>query len=466
MSISLSEISQQLPIEDTYDYRFLNETLFKELNKTCVVIDDDPTGNQTVYDIPLLAEWDLETLIVEFKKETPTFFLLTNSRSLSQEASSKIYAQITKNILKASELTGRDFTIVSRSDSTLRGHFSEVFTIKNNLNYTDAINVFIPVMFEGNRVTVNDTHYVKEQNNLVPVNETPFAKDHTFSYKNANLKVWIQEKTNEEVSASSVFSMSIETIRSNSVESICEEIVRLKADTFCVFNALNYKDLDKVTQALLLAEKKGKRILYRTSSSFVPSYLGLLPIPLLISKKIVPTNSKTGGLTVVGSYVAKSSEQLNYALSFYDETAIVEIDVEKILKAQAAAYIAKVIFKINTVIASGKNIIMYTSRNLITGVDTKSNIDIGSKISNALVTMIQEMNVQPKYILAKGGITSHDLAVKGLRMKRSIVLGQIEPGIPVWKMGEETKFPKLPYIVFPGNVGDEKSLLKIIQKLS
>ncbi|WP_303316253.1 four-carbon acid sugar kinase family protein [Flavivirga abyssicola] len=466
MSFSLSHISKQLPLEDTSNYRRLNKVLFKELNRTCIVIDDDPTGNQTVYDIPLLTPWDLETLIDEFKKETPVFFLLTNSRSLSQKKSSEVYQEISKNILEASKLINRPFTVISRSDSTLRGHFSEIDVIKNTLNFNDAITVFLPVMFEGNRVTVNDIHYISDGDHLIPVNDTPFSQDHTFAYSKANLKEWIEEKTSGKVNASDVFSLPIETVRSKNTEWLSEQIKALKPGTFCISNALNYYDLDKITQALLLAEKWGKRIVYRTSSSFVPSYIGLEPKPLLTSEKIINSDSQTGGLTIVGSYVPKSSEQLNYTLNYYNKNNIIEINVETILKEDADLYLASIITKIDESIARGNDVIVYTSRKLITGKNADSNIDIASKVSDALVTLVKGIGVCPKYILAKGGITSHDLALKGLGMRRSKVLGQIEPGVPVWQMGKETKFPKLLYIVFPGNVGHKKSLLTITQKLS
>ncbi len=466
MSVLLSNITKQLPLEDTSDYRELNKSLFKDLDRTCVVIDDDPTGNQTVYDVPLLTEWDVDTLTKEFKNKTPIFFLLTNSRSLSKEQSTEIYKDISRNILRASERVDRAFTVVSRSDSTLRGHFEEIIVAKNTLNFSDAITVFLPVMFEGNRVTVNDVHYISNGDTLVPVNETPFSCDHTFGYTNANLKAWIQEKTSGNVSSSDVFSLPLETVRNKTVEWLSEHIISLQSGTFCISNALNYYDLDKITQALLLAEKQGKRIVYRTSSSFVPSYVGLKPRPLLTLEDIQDSaNELVGGLTIVGSYVPKSSEQLNYALNHYNEATIIEINVEKILE-EAKPYLAKIVAKVDKQIGEGHDVIVFTSRTLITGKTTQSNIDIASKVSNTLVTIVREMEVRPKYLLAKGGITSHDLATKGLGMKRSKVLGQIEPGIPVWEMDGGTKFPGLPYIVFPGNVGDEKSLLTITQKLS
>lgn len=466
MSLSLKHISQQLPLEDTFDYRSLNKTLFDASNRTCVVIDDDPTGNQTVYDIPLLTQWDVNNIINEFKNETPIFFLLTNSRSITKEKSTLIYQEILKNILKASEITKRSFTIISRSDSTLRGHFSEIETIKQSEYYNDAITVFIPVMFEGGRVTVNDTHYIIENEQLIPVNKTAFSKDHTFAYSHANLKAYIEEKTNGHIKTTNIFSLDIESIRTLDIEALSNLIISIDNGKFCIVNTLNYNDLDKVAQALLLAEKSGKQILYRTSSSFVPSYIGQEPKPLLTSKTLVDSKSKNGGLTIVGSYVPKSSHQLKHLIENTSKKELIEIDVEVILSTEAKAYLASTISKIDTFIESGIDVIVYTSRKLIKGNDSDSNIDIASKTSQALVSLVNGITIRPKYLLAKGGITSHDLATKGLNMQRSNVLGQILSGVPLWEMGAETKFPKLLYIVFPGNVGNEKSLSEIIQKLT
>lgn len=465
MSILLTDISKDLPIEDSSNYRALNKTLFVGLNRTCVVIDDDPTGNQTVHDIPLLTTWDLNTLIHEFENKTPVFFLLTNSRSLTEEKSTDIFYEITKNIRKASEYTNREFTVISRSDSTLRGHFSEIETIKKAKDSKNDITFFIPVMFEGGRVTVNDVHYIQENEKLIPVNETSFSQDHTFAYSNANLKEYIEEKTNGNVKASTIASFDLEAIRTLDVKNLNEQINALKPGQYAITNTLNYNDLDKFCNSLLLAEKSGKSILYRTSSSFVPSYIGLKPKALLKVENIINTESETGGLTIVGSYVSKSSKQLNFALKHYEETAIIEVNVETILGEEAKPYLATIITKIDENLESGNDVILYTSRKLVTGISADSNIDIATTISSALVHLVKSINVRPKYILAKGGITSHDLAKEGLGMKRSTVLGQVLPGIPVWKMGEETRFPNLSYIVFPGNVGDEKSLLTITQKL-
>ncbi|TNJ47209.1 hypothetical protein KFZ70_04540 [Tamlana fucoidanivorans] len=466
MELLLSNILKQLPKEDTSNYRLENYKIFTSLNKTCIVIDDDPTGNQTVYNIPLLTTWDVNTLSSEFKKGTPTFFLLTNSRSLTEKQSTTLYTQIANNIIEASKVTNRDFTLISRSDSTLRGHFSEVNVLKNTLLLQDAITVVIPVMFEGGRVTVNDTHYIKHENTLTPVNETPFSQDHTFGYKHAVLPQWIEEKTQGDVKATDVYTVSLESIRTQNMQALVEEIKNIHSASYTIINALNYHDLDKVTQALLLAEQQGKSIIYRTSSSFVPSYIGLKPQGLLNTEAIIDKENTHGGITIVGSYVPKSSLQLNNALKHFSEETIIEVDVNKVLGASATNYLNNLSATIDKLISNGKDIIVFTSRKLITGSDANTTINIAGKVSNALVTLVKNLQTRPKYLLAKGGITSNDLAIKGLGMKQSTVLGQIEPGIPVWEMGAETKFPNLLYIVFPGNVGNENTLLNITKKLN
>ncbi len=466
MSISLSNILKELPEAEATDYRSLNRSLFKELNKACIVIDDDPTGNQTVYGIPLLSSWTVEVLVNELR-QSPVFFLLTNSRSLSAGETEKVYKEIAENIDKASKITRKNYSIISRSDSTLRGHFPlEPSTLKASLNLEKAVTVFIPVMFEGKRVTVNDTHFIKDKDVLTPVNETPFAQDHSFKYTKANLKEYIEEKTERQIYASEVYSFSLGTIRKNSIEELSQDIFNLPDSCYCIFNSVNYADLDKVANALLLAEKKGKQIMYRTSSSFVPSYIGLKPKDILSVEDLLEKPTNNGGLTIVGSYVKKSSEQLKEALQLFEINSIFEIDIEKILNDNSQEYLKIIVARIRSNLKEGKDTIVYTSRKLLIGSDVSTTINIASTISNALVSIVNRLDVKPKYLIAKGGITSHDIAIKGLEMKRSKVIGQIQPGIPVWKMDNLTKFPNLKYIVFPGNVGDNNTLSKIIKKLS
>jgi uncharacterized protein YgbK (DUF1537 family) len=113
----------------------------------------------------------------------------------------------------------------------------------------------------------------------------------------------------------------------------------------------------------------------------------------------------------------------------------------------------------------GKDVVVYTSRKLHTAADSQGNLLIGHRVSDGLITLLGMLSGKPRYLLAKGGITASDVATKGLSVRRAMVLGQILPGVPVWRLGEESRYPGLPYIVFPGNVGNSEALADVIKML-
>jgi len=88
-----------------------------------VVLDDDPTGVQSVHDVPVLADWPVEELRWGLSQKSPTFFVLTNSRALPEDRAVKMNRTIVGALAEAAEDAGKDFVIISRSDSTLRGHY-------------------------------------------------------------------------------------------------------------------------------------------------------------------------------------------------------------------------------------------------------------------------------------------------------------------------------------------------------
>jgi len=117
-------------------------------------------------------------------------------------------------------------------------------------------------------------------------------------------------------------------------------------------------------------------------------------------------------------------------------------------------------------VSEQRDVVVFTSRALVTGADAAANLAIGRRISGALVELVKNLTARPRHLIAKGGITSSDLAKQGLGVGRARVLGQILPGVPVWELDSAAKFPGLPYIVFPGNVGDADALKNLVAKLS
>ena len=464
MPVQLQEILSSLPPIWSEDLLPAIQSEIAQNPVSVVVLDDDPTGTQTVHDIPVLTSWKLQYIIDEFERRTSLFYLLTNSRSLPTKYAVDLAFEIGANILEASRKTGQTFEIISRSDSTLRGHFpAEVDALAEVLGMEKAVYVIIPFFLEGGRYTINDIHYVKDAERLIPAADTAFAKDVVFGYRNSDIKLWVEEKTQGRISGSSVQSLSLVEIRQKGPKYITEKMTECKPGSVCVVNAAGYRDMEVVTLGLLRAQRKGQRFLFRTAASFVRIRAGLKTRPLLKTDEIGSTGG-TGGLIVVGSHVPKSSQQLDHLLR-HGNIKSIEFDVDEYISQENDnRQIRTAVEFLNDTLSQGQDAVVYTSRKLRTGKDHESSLTIGRQISQGLVEIVRSMSISPRYVLAKGGITSSDIATQALGIVRAKVLGQILPGVPVWQSGPESRFPDMPYIIFPGNVGSTNAVSEVVER--
>lgn len=454
------EVFQSLP--GIYPHP-LNDRINKERirqNKILVVLDDDPTGTQTVHGVHVLTSWSVDVLSMQFRSGERIFYILTNSRSLTRTEACKLSEEIGHNLTRAAKEANADFIVLSRSDSTLRGHFpQEVDALAGVLGYPQAVTFLVPAFFEGGRYTLNDVHYLQEGDALVPVSETPFARDKTFGYRHSNLKAYVEEKSEGRIRAADVASISINMLRNSSPESIAEQIISLPGGSVCVVNAADYRDLEVFVLGFLLS---GKKAMFRVAASIVPVMAGIEKQPLL-THGFFSDAGKDGCLVIAGSYVPKTSTQLK-TLKELSGIHWIEIDIENALNGGAtlARRIAK---EADAQISDGMDVVIYTARTLVSDPDPEKSLLIGKKVSECITALVQHLKIRPKCILAKGGITSSDVATKGLGVKKALVSGQVAPGVPVWMLGVESKFPGLNYVVFPGNVGDDITLLDVFQKI-
>ncbi|MCB0127993.1 MAG: hypothetical protein KDE58_37270 [Caldilineaceae bacterium] len=433
--------------------------------RVLVVLDDDPTGTQTVYDLPVLTEWTVEALTAEFQRKTPTFYILTNSRALPLPEAQALNATIAYNLLAAAQATGTDFAVVSRSDSTLRGHFpGETDALVGALGQQVDATLIIPFFLEGGRYTINDIHWVAEGDQLIPAAATPFAKDAAFGYRHSDLRAWVEEKTGGAVAAADVATVTLDEIRRGGPDAVARKLLSLPAGAICAINCAATRDMEVFVSGLLQAEGQGKHYLYRTAATFVQVRAGLAPkAPLSAADLTLPTTG--GGLVVVGSYVPKSTAQLGQLLASKQLTAV-EVAVDALLDdARQQAAIDAAIGQVTAAMQADQDVVVYTSRDLVTGGDAESSLTIGQRVSASLVAIVQGISLRPRYLIAKGGITSSDLATKALSVKRANVRGQILPGIPLWELGVESRHPGLIYVVFPGNVGGDDALVQAVAKL-
>jgi len=450
-------------------------------DQTIVVLDDDPTGTQTVYDLPVITEWSLETLDAEFSRGTPAFYIMTNSRSLTPDAAEVLNKEIATRLLVTAEKYDRRLSIVSRSDSTLRGHYpletDAIADTLQTLGKGGSIDgqIIAPFFLEGGRLTIDDVHYVAEGSNLIPAAETPFAKDAAFGFTQSNLLDYVEEKSKGTIKKAEVQSITIDDVRRGGPERVRAKLKCLSNMQACVVNAVSLRDMEVFALGLLDAEAKDmKRFVVRSAATFVQARIGLPKRPILTANAInnddalssAAGGKKTGGLVVVGSYVPKTTAQLESLLAL-DGMEKIEINVLDLIDSEKRpTTISSTLDQVQKAIACGKNTVVYTSRKLMTGNDPSESLTIGNSVSDGLVSIVSKLEVQPRFIIAKGGITSSDVATKGLGIKRAMVLGQAAPGIPVWSIGEEGKFPGMSYVVFPGNVGGNDELSKLVSRLS
>jgi len=432
--------------------------------KKIIVLDDDPTGTQTVYDLPIFTRIDYNIMEEIFQDDNiKAFYILTNTRSMSEKETIELDSYIAKVVDEVSESTGIDYEIILRGDSTLRGHFPlELDVIKNNISKEIDGYFLIPFFEEGGRLTIDDIHYVKENNKLIPVGETQYAKDHTFGFTSSNLRDYVEEKSNKRILRDEVVSISLEELRNQSPK-VLDKILNLNGRV-CIVNAENYRDIEEFVKEVKKAEDLGKNYIFRTAASYVKARIGLKDRPLL-DGNVLNIDSSRGGVIFVGSYIAKTTQQVNHALRETDIDSF-EIDVLSVIKGRDNdSYIHEISKKIDRNILKGIDTLIYTSRDLVLGDEKTSSLEVGNKISDFITEIVKAVNETPAYIIAKGGITSSDIATKGLNIKKAMVCGQISKGIPVWKCGPESKFNGLVYVVFPGNVGDESELTNVIHKL-
>jgi uncharacterized protein YgbK (DUF1537 family) len=318
---------------------------------------------------------------------------------------------------------------------------------------------FIPSFLEAGRFTIENIHYLKDGDKLIPVSETEFARDNVFGYINSNLTDYIVEKT--DVSKEKIASISINELRTQSVNSIVDILKKFNTSEYAIVNAIDYFDLYTFALSLLkFFAEANQCLVLRTSSSLPKAISGIVDKPLLTRSELVRKDGP--GIFIVGSHVKKTSIQLGNLLQ-QQGTIGIELHTSQILNSAEA--LKSILQDINTIVAQGKTPVLYTSREEIRHDDKNERLEIGKKISDFIVNVVQNLPFMPAYLVAKGGITSHDILTKGLMVQKAQVMGQVLPGVPVITTDASNSYPNLPYIIFPGNVGDENALVELFRKL-
>lgn len=457
------------------DEAYVEGLLKKEIeanNKKIVVLDDDPTGVQTVHDISVYTNWTKDSVENGFAEENNLFYILTNSRGLTEEQTTGVHKEIAAVVDEAAKESGKEYIFISRSDSTLRGHFpletqllKDIYE-KNTGKQIDG-EILCPFFKEGGRFTIDDVHYVKYGDELVPANETEFAKDKTFGYTAATMREYVEEKTKGTYKGADVICISLEDIHNMAFDKIEKQLMEVKEFNKVVVNAVDYADVKVFCVALFRAMAKGKVFMFRTAAAIVKVMGGVSDQPLLTRKQMIVKETANGGIIVVGSHTDKTTKQVE-CLKELTDIEFIELDASLVKDDEAfEKEVQRCLAQEEACIRAGKTVCCYTTRALITADtgDKEDELRLSVKISDAVQSLVGRLRITPSFVIAKGGITSSDVGTKALAVQKANVLGQIKPGIPVWQTGAESRFPLIPYVIFPGNVGEVSTLKEAVEVL-
>lgn len=438
-----------------------------------VVLDDDPTGTQSVAELPVLNAWTAADLEWALATGAAAIYVMTNSRSLDPHTAGERNREVVRAALTAAQRLGVEVDFVSRSDSTLRGHFPlEPQIISEELEIAgrsvDAV-IVVPAFGDAGRITLNCIHYAGHAaTGYVPVGETEFARDATFGYRSSDLRAWVEEKSSGRIRAGDVVAITLDTIRAGT-DAVAAKLLPLSGGRCVVVDIVEESDLRALALGLLQAQAAGKHFVFRVGPPFVRGMIGQDVHPPLTAEEVAtirPAESAFGGLIVVGSHVDLTTRQLN-ALRENQHPVEFEIDVAKVLSDERETHLTEVVAAVSAALTKG-NVVVGTSRTLVRGKDGADSLRIARAVSDAVVQVVRQVldRAPPRFVIAKGGITSSDVASRGLEIGRAMVRGPMLPGIvSLW---EPIDGPArgIPYIVFAGNVGTEESLADVANKLS
>ena len=435
-----------------------------------IVLDDDPTGSQTVHSCLLLTRWDVENLKAALTDASPLFFVLTNTRAMAAEQAAAVTRQVCRNLKQAlAELAAEGNEVhplfVSRSDSTLRGHYPvETDVMAEELGKSvggfDA-HFLTPAFFEGGRITRDSVHYLMVDGQPVPTAETEFARDSVFGYSTSYLPDYVAEKTKGRIPAERVERFLLEDVRVG----VLDRLMALRGNACCVVDAETQDDMNRFATDVLAAVAQGRRFLFRSGASLITALAQLPPQPVTAEAMASYVRGGKPGAVIVGSHVKKTTQQLEQLLKMPGIVPL-EIEVDRIA-TERATLLQEVLFQATAAHAAGRTPVIFTSRVERTFDDQTTRLAFGETVSDLLMDVVRKLPPTLGFLISKGGITSNDVLSKGLALRTSRVVGQILPGCSVVCCpSTHPRYPDMPVVIFPGNVGDERALAEAFRRLA
>ena len=451
-----------------------------------VVIDDDPTGSQTVHSCPLLLRWDEVALRRGLRHPSPLVFVLANTRALTPEAAASRNREIVEALVLAMAAEGlqeHEVLLVSRGDSTLRGHGvlePQVLAHawERHFGAVDA-TLHVPAFFEGGRTTVKGVHRLHGE----PVHTTAFARDRLFGYGTSDLAEWLEEKSAGQIAANSVLRIPLELLESERSADLLTCLETLEANRSVVVDATHPEQLRALGVAIRRLQGR-KRFLFRSAASLLnglvdsgSSPLGPQPLDargLVGLRRRDPLGQPLPGLVVVGSHVALADQQLEVLLADARCRGL-ELPVARIARVLEGGspdlllpdLEAEWRSQLEQALEEGLTPVLFSSRGeLLFGVGAEAlarRLRFGMELASLMARLLAGLAPRLGYLISKGGITTGTLLAEGLGLEAVQLEGQLLPGLSLVRAIETAtditeQMRALPVITFPGNLGTEHSL--------
>ena len=110
--------------------------------------------------------------------------------------------------------------------------------------------------------------------------------------------------------------ITLEELKNADIESVYQKLMAAEGFSKIIVNATEPEDLKVFCTALYRAMAAGKDFLFRTAADFVKAVGGISSRPLLKRREMTGGSAVHGGIVVIGSHTAKTTQQLQHLRDF------------------------------------------------------------------------------------------------------------------------------------------------------
>jgi uncharacterized protein YgbK (DUF1537 family) len=409
-----------------------------------IVLDDDPTGTQSASGVTVLLESNAD-LLTEALRDNDSVYVQTNSRAIDEAAAVALVGAVRSDGLEAARRLGDDVRFVLRGDSTLRGHvFAESDVFAGDAAASDSVMVFVPAFPAGGRTTVDGVHLVSIDGVAIPAAETEYASDPVFGFQHSRLVDYVAEKSGRRG-----VHVPLQTVRDGGLDAVLRGA---DAGDVILPDVLDDDDILAIAAAIAAVQRAGRDIVVRCAAPLAAALAGVTSDGLL-QTPLVPEPKRT--LLVCGSHTIGATRQLEPVIAAWGDAALVSTAAALADSAAAGADAADAA---SAQLDARRLAIVTSERSRSSEHNT---LEHGSRVMEALTTAVRAVIESVDVVIAKGGITSADVARVGIGARSARVLGQVLPGVSVWDL---TAFDghRVLYVVVPGNVGGPDTLMRVL----